>query len=94
MPIPNSITDQIEDDFYLYYLTTGDEVMDMQWCGVTVVMTLPNSDKGSIEIFKGKEDITPILFPDKDISLTIPATAKNFFGVLTLIYKWSKRKGD
>ena len=93
MTFPGSVLDLIEDDFYMYYQRTGEECVDIQWCGYTVVMTLPEQNtKGNIEIYKEREDVTPCIFPDKEIDKGIPATTHNLFGVLTLLYKRSKKK--
>lgn len=95
MTFPGSLTDQIMDDFYMYYTQAGEEVLDFKWCGLTIVVTLPYANnKGSIEIYKDNEDVTLNVFPNKGMGDTIPATAHNFFGIITLLYKKARKKKE
>lgn len=90
MGIPESVLDKIDDDFYLYYALVGNEVLDFKWCGYVIVVNMPQNgtaDKGSIEVYKGTEDCTPIFFPNKPVDEMIPATAWNFISVCNVVYK-------
>ena len=92
MGIPESVGDDIQDDFYMYYAIQGNEVMDFKWCGFILVVTLPqgSKDRGSIEVYRGTEDMTPVFFPDKPVDEVIPATSWNFMSVCNIVYKKTK----
>jgi hypothetical protein len=95
MPLPQ---DDITDDLYAYFVSSGEEIWQMRLGRYIIVITLPeiyrsgNRTYGNIEIYNGKEDVTLSFFPTKEDSRVIPATTNNLFGVMSFIKR--KEKND